>query len=721
MAELTGQGRAASCPVPLAGAAPVTGAGPAHPRRPRRAPAAPRCDRFAAAPDLAALAAARTAALGDRSPLALARRGLGALPGPSAPRPASASTPPCKARAGRVRRPAAPSSSSSATQRALVEEAVDVTALPGPRSPARRPAPADDRPGAAWSTSSWRWAARSPRGPRSSTSGSTSTRSTSRQDHPAREMQDTLFVAARGQRAGAAHAHQPGAGPRRCCERGRCRSTSSAPGGCYRADALDATHSPVFAPGRGAGRRRGPDDGAPARHAPRVRGGRCSARAWRPGCGRRTSRSPSPAPSSTCSASPAAAPPPRPGGEPCRVCSSEGWIEVGGCGMVNPNVLIACGVDPERYSGFAFGMGLEPTLHVPARPHRHPGPLRGRQSGSRRRIRPGGLTCASRVSWLRCPGARPDRRPAEQIGRGALGPGRPRGRAASTASATTSTASWSAEVLDVEELTGLKKPIRYCQVDRRPAAADGARGGLRRDQLRRRRPGAVRHCPARSCPAGFRIATRKTYGHVSDGMICSSRGARPAAEDHDGILVLAAGRAARPSTSCERLALRDEVLDIAVTPDRGYQLSVRGVARETRDAPYGLALRPTPALPTAGPPGAGLTRCAARGPGRLRPVRRRDGHRGRPDRAHAAVAAAPAHARRHAVGQPRRADVTNYVMLELGPAAARVRRGPAGRPDHRAPGPRRASAWTPWTARTARWTPTTSSSPTTPGPSAWPG
>ena len=38
------------------------------------------------------------------------------------------------------------------------------------------------------------------------------------------------------------------------------------------------------------------------------------------------------------------------------------WIEWGGCGMVNPDVLIACGIDPEEYSGFAFGMGLERTL-----------------------------------------------------------------------------------------------------------------------------------------------------------------------------------------------------------------------------------------------------------------------------------------------------------------------------------------------------------------------
>ena len=47
---------------------------------------------------------------------------------------------------------------------------------------------------------------------------------------------------------------------------------------------------------------------------------------------------------------------------PCRTCDSEGWIEWGGCGMVNPRVLVACGVDPDRYRGFAFGMGLERTL-----------------------------------------------------------------------------------------------------------------------------------------------------------------------------------------------------------------------------------------------------------------------------------------------------------------------------------------------------------------------
>ncbi len=46
-------------------------------------------------------------------------------------------------------------------------------------------------------------------------------------------------------------------------------------------------------------------------------------------------------------------------GEGCRVCSHTGWIELGGCGMVDPNVFEAVGYDPEEWQGFAFGFGLE--------------------------------------------------------------------------------------------------------------------------------------------------------------------------------------------------------------------------------------------------------------------------------------------------------------------------------------------------------------------------
>jgi phenylalanyl-tRNA synthetase alpha chain len=48
--------------------------------------------------------------------------------------------------------------------------------------------------------------------------------------------------------------------------------------------------------------------------------------------------------------------------ESCRTCKGEGWIEWGGCGVVNPRVLTACGIDPERDRGFAFGMGIDRSL-----------------------------------------------------------------------------------------------------------------------------------------------------------------------------------------------------------------------------------------------------------------------------------------------------------------------------------------------------------------------
>jgi phenylalanyl-tRNA synthetase alpha chain len=52
----------------------------------------------------------------------------------------------------------------------------------------------------------------------------------------------------------------------------------------------------------------------------------------------------------------------RRGGEPCTTCKGEGWVEWGGCGLVNPAVLATCGVDPVEYSGFAFGMGIDRTV-----------------------------------------------------------------------------------------------------------------------------------------------------------------------------------------------------------------------------------------------------------------------------------------------------------------------------------------------------------------------
>ena len=79
-------------------------------------------------------------------------------------------------------------------------------------------------------------------------------------------------------------------------------------------------------------------------------------------------------------------------------------------------------------------------------------------------------------------------------------------------------------------------------------------------------------------PGGFEIGARKTYGHISEGMICSVK-ELGIGEDHSGILVLAAD-APLGVDFVAYSGLRDEVFEIAVTPDRGYAVSVRGIARE---------------------------------------------------------------------------------------------------------------------------------------------
>ena len=111
-------------------------------------------------------------------------------------------------------------------------------------------------------------------------------------------------------------------------------------------------------------------------------------------------------------------------------------------------------------------------------------------------------------------------------------------------------------------------------------------------------PGAV-------LPGGSAIAARKTYGHVSDGMICSAR-ELGLGDDDQGIMVLAAGAEGgkEPVPGADAavvLHLRDEVLDIAVTPDRGYCLSLRGLARESAQA-MGVGFADPVALAT--PPAA---------------------------------------------------------------------------------------------------------------------
>ena len=95
--------------------------------------------------------------------------------------------------------------------------------------------------------------------------------------------------------------------------------------------------------------------------------------------------------------------------------------------------------------------------------------------------------------------------------------------------------------------------------------------------------------PGGVLPGGFEISARKTYGHVSAGMICSAR-ELGLGEDHEGIIVLPAG-AGEPGTDARPvLGLDETVLEFEINPDRAYALSIRGIAREAALA-YGAPFR----------------------------------------------------------------------------------------------------------------------------------
>jgi phenylalanyl-tRNA synthetase beta chain len=143
-----------------------------------------------------------------------------------------------------------------------------------------------------------------------------------------------------------------------------------------------------------------------------------------------------------------------------------------------------------------------------------------------------------------------------------------------------------AQVLSIDELTGLKKPIRYCRVavseGQLAGPPDGASGVICGavnfavgDRVALALPGAV-------LPGGFEIGARTTYGHISEGMICSAS-ELAIGDDHSGIIVLPAD-APLGADFVSYAGLRDEVFEIAVTPDRGYAVSVRGIARELASA-----------------------------------------------------------------------------------------------------------------------------------------
>jgi len=311
---------------------------------------------FAAATDLQSLAAARTAHLGDRAPVRLAQREIGRL------------APAEKADAGKRVNAALQELTAQYDARQaqlqklrdeeiLVAETVDVT-LPAVRRRVggRHPlSTLTDRICDVFVGMGWEVA----EGPEVEHEWFNFDALNFGGDHPARELQDTLFLEP-------ADAHLV---LRTHTSPVQVRSLLSrdlpvyviCPGRTFRADAIDATHLPVFSQVEGLA----VDKGLTMAH---LRGTLDAFARELFGPDQRTRLRPNYFPFTEPSAEVdllcfschgASA---EPGAEPCRTCSSEGWIEWGGCGMVHPNVLRSAGVDPAVYSGFAFGMGLERAL-----------------------------------------------------------------------------------------------------------------------------------------------------------------------------------------------------------------------------------------------------------------------------------------------------------------------------------------------------------------------
>ncbi len=343
----------------------------------------------AAARTLDELKAARIAHDGDRAPLSLASGEIGALP-PEARAEAGRRVGAARSRLREALRERQDQLEAERDRQVLSTEAVDVT-LPGGRTPpgARHPVTMlSDRLSDVFVAMGYEVA----EGPEAEAEWYNFDALNIPPDHPAREMQDTIFIAGQAP-VGQPPAGQPLAGPplagqplagqqsRDGSKSGMVLRTHTSPvqirsmltrplplyvvspGRCYRHDPLDATHSPVFHQIEGLA----VDEGLTMAD---LRGAIQSFVDAMFGVGLRTRFRPDYFPftepsgevSMECHICRGASA--KPGGEPCRVCRSQGWIEIAGCGMVNPRVLVSCGIDPDRYSGFAFGLGIERSLVI---------------------------------------------------------------------------------------------------------------------------------------------------------------------------------------------------------------------------------------------------------------------------------------------------------------------------------------------------------------------
>ena len=165
-------------------------------------------------------------------------------------------------------------------------------------------------------------------------------------DHPARDTQDTFYI-----NENVVLRSQTSPVQIRTMEKQKPPLRMIAPGRVYRSDAVDATHSPVFHQVEGLVIDKDITmadlKGTLEVFVKKLYGDDTRLR-FRPHHFQFTE--PSAEVDISCFNC---------GGKGCRVCKGEGWIEILGCGMVHPKVLRNCGIDPDEYSGFAFGIGLE--------------------------------------------------------------------------------------------------------------------------------------------------------------------------------------------------------------------------------------------------------------------------------------------------------------------------------------------------------------------------
>jgi phenylalanyl-tRNA synthetase alpha chain len=307
-----------------------------------------------AADSLDALKAVRIAHTGDRSPLALANREIGALP-PQARKDAGKRIGQARGAVNQALAARGAALEALEEERRLVEETVDVT-LPTDREPvgARHPITTiQEHVADLFVAMGWEVA----EGPEVEAEWLNFDALNLGPNHPARTMQDTFWVSPE-RAALVLRTHTSPVQARSMLTR-TPPIYVVCPGRVYRTDEADATHMPVFHQVEGLAIDRGLSmahlKGTLDHFAAAVYGPAVTTR-FRP------SYFPFTEPSAevdllcyVCHNEPGAV-------ADCGTCRGEGWIEWGGCGVVNPRVLVACGVDPEEYSGFAFGMGLDRTI-----------------------------------------------------------------------------------------------------------------------------------------------------------------------------------------------------------------------------------------------------------------------------------------------------------------------------------------------------------------------